>query len=50
MSRGVFSGMWGSGGTFHDGIGGRSLDEWAAAARGKLSTIDAGGSMVGAGL
>jgi hypothetical protein len=39
MKRGVDSETWGEGGVFHDGIGGRSAAECAAAARGKLSTI-----------
>ena len=47
MKRGVFSGTCGFGGRFHGGIGGRSSAEWAAAARGKLSTIGmAGGRSV----
>jgi len=38
MKSGVDSLMWGFGGWFHDGMGGSSSAEWAAAARGKLST------------
>ena len=48
IKRGVCSGTCGSGGRFHEGIGGRSAAEWAAAARGKLSTI--GGGIGGSGL
>jgi len=38
MKSGVDSLTCGCGGWFHDGMGGSSSGEWAAAARGKLST------------
>src|SRR5690348_14503835 len=49
MNSGVFSRTCLAGGRFQDGIGGSSFADWAAAARGKLSTIGSG-RMVGCGL
>lgn len=48
INKGVFSGTCGSGGVFHEGIGGRSEDVSAEAARGKLSTMSGAG--LGCGL
>ena len=42
MKSGVDSLTCGVGGLFHDGIGGRSADDFADAARGKASTMGVG--------